>query len=395
MFFAIKGENFDGNQYVLKALKVGAKFAVVDDSKLGNEVNCILVEDCLQTLQQLANYHRQQFKGKVLAITGSNGKTTTKELAYKVLKTQFKIQYTKGNLNNYIGVPLTLLSLNLNTEIAIVEMGANHLGEIANLCKITDPTHGIITNIGSAHIGEFGGKENIIRAKSELFDYLLKNNRQVFINSEDDVLNNMSKRFSEPIFYPNKLCQLKNSTPYVIYNDEKGNQHDTHLIGIYNFFNISAAVTIGNYFGIKNNNIHHAVKEFIPDNNRSQILKIGSNTIIMDAYNANPDSTKAALTNLSKFKSDNKIAILGDMKELGDYSFEEHKKAINFSKKINLETIYFVGEEYSKIDSNNFSTIDSLISYLKKHPISNTVVLLKGSRSMAMEQLIKINEIWN
>lgn len=395
VFFAIHGENFDGNKYAKKAIESGAKFAVVDDPNVAINDQYIVVSNSLETLQKLANHHRKQFKGKVIGITGSNGKTTTKELIYQVLKTQFRVQCTQGNLNNHLGVPLTLLSLKMDTEIAIVEMGANHLGEIATLCNIAEPTEGLITNIGTAHIGEFGGRENIIRAKSELFDYLRKHQGQVFINNHDKVLSNMSKRFDNPILYPNELCKIESSSPYIVYVDEKENQYQTNLIGAYNFLNISAAVTIGHYFGLERSKIHKAIKNYIPENNRSQVLKVASNTIIMDAYNANPDSTAAALINLSEFDTKNKVAILGDMKELGQYSMDEHQKIIDFAKDLGFQQICFVGEEYSKANEETYKDISQLIHQLKKNPISNTTVLLKGSRSMAMEQLIEIKEIWN
>ncbi len=395
LFFAIKGDNFDGNKYAQKAIDQGAKFAVIDDAKLADNPQYILVDDCLKTLQALANYHRKQFNGKVLAITGSNGKTTTKELTNQVLQTQYKVHCTQGNFNNHLGVPLTLLSMPLDTEIAIIEMGANHLGEIAALCLIAEPTHGIITNLGSAHEGEFGGRENIVRAKSELFDFVLKNEGHVFINIDDKVLHNMTKRFEHYSSYPNTLIQLQSSAPYVIYLDTNNEPHHTHLIGAYNYLNIAAAVTIADFFDINPQKIHAAIDSFIPENNRSQILKIGSNTVILDAYNANPDSCKVALINLSEFDSNSKIAILGDMKELGEYSKKEHQNIIQLANDLRLNTSYFVGEDYANVSKLAYQKMEDLISYLQKHPIANSVVLLKGSRSMAMEQLIKIDELWS
>jgi UDP-N-acetylmuramoyl-tripeptide--D-alanyl-D-alanine ligase len=394
LFVAIKGANFDGNKYALKAIDAGAKYALVDDPSLATNNQLILVEDCLATLQELANHHRKQFTGSVLAITGSNGKTTTKELVYQVLKTHLKVQCTQGNFNNHLGVPLTLLNIEKDVDVAIIEMGANHLGEIAALCQIAEPTYGIITNIGTAHIGEFGGRENIIRAKSELFDYLLKNNGLVFINKEDVVLNNMSKRFKKHISFPNDLCIFKNSTPYVKYKDQNSDLVKTNLIGSYNFLNIASAITIGNYFRVPNHKIHEAIKSFIPDNNRSQILKLGSNTVILDAYNANPDSVKVALNNLADFDSASKVAVLGDMKELGIFSEDEHKKIIDHSEGLNLKDTFFVGEEYSKINSTAYQSIDKLEAFLIQNSFYDSVVLLKGSRSMALEQLTEIEEIW-
>lgn len=394
LFVAIKGETFDGNKYALKAIDAGAKYALVDDRSLSSSNQLILVEDCLDTLQELANYHRKQFTGSVLAITGSNGKTTTKELVYQVLKTHLKVQCTQGNFNNHLGVPLTLLSIEKDVDVAIIEMGANHLGEIAALCQIVEPNFGIITNIGTAHIGEFGGRENIVRAKSELFDYILKNDGQVFINTEDLVLKNMSKRFKKHIPFPNDLCIFQNSTPYVTYKEENNDLVETNLIGSYNFLNIASSITIGNHFGVPNHKMHEAIKNFIPDNNRSQILKLGSNTVILDAYNANPDSVKVSLNNLADFDSTRKVAVLGDMKELGVFSEMEHKKTIEHTEGLSLKDTYLVGEEYSKINATAYQSVDKLEAFLIQNPFYNSVVLLKGSRSMALEQLTEIEEIW-
>ena len=400
LFFALKGPNFDGNRYAEKALSEGAKYAVVDDLTLANHAQMILVDDGLLALQRLAWHHREQFKGHVLAITGSNGKTTTKELIHRVLATTFKVHFTVGNLNNHIGVPLTLLAMDLSTEIAIIEMGANHLGEIASYCEIAQPTHGIITNLGTAHIGEFGGRENLIRAKSELFDFIRKNNGIVFINTEDEVLNNMAKRFQSPELFPADDFTLKKSSPFVQYEDERGIVHNTHLVGKYNFMNASAAMAIGTFFGVTSTNAQAAIDSYEPDNNRSQVIKLGSNTIILDAYNANPDSTSAALENLASFSDKKRIAMLGDMKELGEYSEEEHMKIFKLIGSYGKIDAYYVGVEYQHaIDNKSASTfplVDDLISFLKKqNPISDSVVLIKGSRSMTMENLIKIEKIWN
>lgn len=400
LFFALKGPNFDGNKYAEKALAEGAAYAVVDDPLLADKPQMILVDNVLTALQEIATHHREQFNGHVLAITGSNGKTTTKELVYRVLATTFKVHCTVGNLNNHIGVPLTLLVMDLSSEIAIIEMGANHLGEIANYCEIAQPTHGVITNLGTAHIGEFGGRENLIRAKSELFEYLRKNEDLVFINNEDEVLSNMAKRFQAPILFPANDFVFQRSSPYVQYVDEGGKEHNTHLVGKYNFMNASAAMAIGKFFGVIAERAHGAIDSYAPDNNRSQVIKLGSNTIILDAYNANPDSTNAALENLTSFGQQKKIAMLGDMKELGSYSEVEHKKIFNSVEGYGNVDAYYVGEEYQhaigESKGNTFPFVNDLISFLEKeNPISNSVVLIKGSRSMTMEKLIQIEKIWN
>lgn len=400
MFFALKGPNFNGNKYARQAIESGAKYAVVDDHSFGGEDDgCILVDDSLEALQNLATCHRSRFDGHVLAITGSNGKTTTKELISRVLATSFKVHCTAGNLNNHIGVPLTLLSMSLDTEIAVVEMGANHLGEIASYSEIAKPTHGIITNLGTAHVGEFGGRENLIRAKSELFDFLRKNKGVPFINTRDEVLSNMSRRFQNPVLFPDKNCQLKSSAPFVQYEGADGKLHGTHLVGGYNYMNASAALAVGAYFEVDMQKAMEAIDTYRPENNRSQIVTLGTNTVILDAYNANPDSTRVALDNLSTFDNPRKLALLGDMKELGEYSADEHVSIHRHISENKIPKAFFVGEEYLKalgsLEGRVFLSVDELISFLKKHPISNSTVLIKGSRSMAMEKLTEIKEIWN
>ena len=399
LFFGIKGPNFDGNAYAHKALQAGAKYAIVDGEINKTDDRFIKVEDTLKTLQDLAIYHRQQFKGQVFALTGSNGKTTTKELIIRVLATKYRVQGTMGNLNNHLGVPLTLLALEKNTEIAIIEMGANKVGDIAELCGFADPTHGLITNIGTAHIEGFGGREGVIRGKSELFDHLRKKSGVVFINQYDHILNNMSKRFTDPHIYPGDGCRFKHAKPFVEYADEQDRIHATQLIGEYNYINIAAALSVGQYFGIDMDEAHEAICTFEPSNNRSQLVHAGTNKIILDAYNANPDSMKAAIDNLKHFHADRKVVLLGSMKELGDISDEMHREIVNITSNSEIHQIKFVGEEFHQIsEANNpdfFSSSDDLIAYLKEHPISNSTVLIKGSRSNEMEKLIKVSEIWH
>lgn len=396
IFFALKGENFNGNTYANQAVEDGALLVVIDEPQKNLNDKCVLVGDVLKCLQDLASHHRDQFDIPFFGITGSNGKTSTKELTARVMGSDRKVQYTRGNLNNHIGVPLTLLSIEQDTEFAIIEMGANHLGEIAALCEMVKPTHGLITNIGTAHIGEFGGQEAIIRAKSELFDYLRKTNGVPFINCDDRVLQNMSKRFANAVTYPNDLCALKSAAPFVNYKDVHGHTHSTEMIGAYNFLNISAAVTIGDYFEVEDP--YRAIDGYMPDNNRSQMIEIGTNTIILDAYNANPDSIRAALENLAVIKSDHKVAILGDMKELGEYSHEEHKKIIDFAETLEVDEVYLVGKDFKNAFKNSkskvFEKIDELISVLQKQPLSAATVLIKGSRGMRMEQLTQRTDLW-
>ena len=396
IFFALKGDNFNGNVYAARALENGAKLAVIDEPQDEALDGYFLVENVLKCLQELATHHREQFDIPFLGITGSNGKTSTKELTARVMNTDRKVQYTRGNLNNHIGVPLTLLSIEKDTDFAIIEMGANHIGEIAFLCQLAKPTHGLITNIGTAHIGEFGGREAIIRAKSELFDYIRNNGGVPFINMDDPVLQNMSKRFSNAVTFPNELCSLKQAKPFVHYKDVHGHTHATEMVGAYNFSNIAAAVTVGNYFEVEDP--YRAVDGYMPDNNRSQMMELGTNTIILDAYNANPDSIKAALENLSVINSDHKVAILGDMKELGEYSEEEHKKIIDFAETLDINEVYLVGNDFKNAihqsKAKAFGKIEELIQELEKKPLAVATVLIKGSRGMRMEQLTERTELW-
>ncbi|MCV9388104.1 UDP-N-acetylmuramoyl-tripeptide--D-alanyl-D-alanine ligase [Reichenbachiella ulvae] len=395
MFFALKGDNFDGNLYADQALAAGASFAVIDNPEFLKDERYLLVDDVLDTLQKLANHHRRQFKFPFLAITGSNGKTTTKELMARALSDKFKVHYTKGNLNNHIGVPLTILDIHEYCDFAIIEMGANHLGDIALLCQIAEPTHGLITNIGTAHIGEFGGKENILRGKSELFDYLRMHGGTPFINKLDPALVNMAKRFHHYVEFPNDDCKLIEASPYIYYADNDDHEHSTEIVGEYNYMNIAAAITVAQHFEV--GDPYNAIDMYQPANNRSQIIEIGTNTVILDAYNANPDSMKAALKNLSQMSGEKKIAMLGEMKELGEYAVEEHNKIVEEAETLGIKNLYLVGNEFKKASEfvNVLIDVDQLIEFLKEDKISGSIVLIKGSRSMQMERLVKSNEIWN
>ena len=330
MFFALKGDNFNGNHYAKEALAAGARYVVVDeDLGLSND-QYFLVDDVLTTLQKLATRHRLKLNFPVLAITGSNGKTTTKELIREVLSAKFNVHATVGNFNNHIGVPLTLLQTTVETEIAIIEMGANHIGEIAALCDIARPDFGLITNIGRAHLEGFGNLEGVIRAKSELYQYLIINKGVAFINSQNEILKNMAKRFRDPIFYPsqndNYHCEFISAEPFVHIKTAGGVAIETQLVGTYNFENIAAALCIGHYFSVPESEMVKAIANYLPSNNRSQVVSTASNTIILDAYNANPNSMKAALQNFNQMKANKKVAILGDMFELGEESEDEHNK---------------------------------------------------------------------
>ncbi|MCG8476310.1 MAG: UDP-N-acetylmuramoyl-tripeptide--D-alanyl-D-alanine ligase [Cytophagales bacterium] len=397
MFFALKGPSFNGNEYAAKALDGGASFAVVDEAEYQIDGRCLLVEDVLQSLQDLANAHRRYFNIPVLAITGSNGKTTTKELVHAVLSKRYKTLSTVGNLNNHIGVPLTLLRLDASHEMAVVEMGANHLGNITELCGIAEPTHGLITNIGKAHIGPFGGFEQVIRAKSELYHYLIQHSGKAFINAKQEILMNMSKRFSSPVLYQKEggFCNIKylESSPCVVYKDEQGRKVQTQLIGNYNFDNIAAACCIGKFFNVSEEDIASAVSGYLPQNNRSQVLKSGTNTVIMDAYNANPSSVEAALVNLSEMAAERKVVILGDMKELGENSLMEHRKVGELCRKLCWDEVFFCGsdmvEAHKACPGSCYSeTPEQLRDILKKHDFNNSLILVKGSRGMKLEETV-------
>lgn len=394
IFFALKGPHFNANEFAHKALSAGASIAVVDEKKFSCLSNTILVNNVLLTLQELANYHRRQLNIPVLGITGSNGKTTTKELIKTGLSEKYKCQATKGNLNNHIGVPLTILSLEKDIDIAIIEMGANKLGDISELCRIAQPTHGIITNIGKAHTEGFGNFEGVLRGKSELYNWLIQNKGTVFINSEDSILMNMSKRFEKPILYPGVNdychCRMLEANPWVTIEYEGKNTIQTHLIGGYNFTNIAAALCISKYFEVDPGKASKAISQYIPSNNRSQVLKNGTNTIILDAYNANPDSMDAAIENISSMDGKNKVLILGDMFELGTLTEEEHRKIGQITASGNFDDVIFCGESMKYAFNANknaryFKTRKELENYLESCIFEDSVILIKGSRGMALE----------
>jgi UDP-N-acetylmuramoyl-tripeptide--D-alanyl-D-alanine ligase len=396
IFFALKGDNFNGNKFATEAIKQGALYAIIDEYLDPLLDNFIRVDSVLKTLQELAAYHRKQFNITVIGITGSNGKTTTKELIATVLATTKKVHFTKGNFNNHLGVPLTLLEMPTDTEIAVIEMGANHIGEIAELCEIARPNYGIITNIGKAHLEGFGNFEGVLRAKSELYHYILTSGDNVFINSEDEVLNNMSKRFDNPIKYPGQddffTCTYIDSNPYVRFRKD-GNSYTTNLLGKYNFYNIAGALTIASYFDVPLEKSIKAVCKYSPANNRSQVLKTEQNTLILDAYNANPESMKAAIENFAEMKVDSKSVILGDMLELGENSTKEHEYLGRLVGAQKFNAIYFCGKESKSaaskcLGSLHFSTKDALAEHLTLNPLKDSTVLIKASRGLGLETLI-------
>jgi len=397
VFFALKGPNFNANEFALEALNKGASYAIVDEERFATDQRILLVDDGLTALQDLARHHRGKLKIPFIGLTGSNGKTTSKELLSAVLNKKFKTYATKGNLNNHIGVPLTILSIDSTYQMAIIEMGANHLGEIALLCSIANPTHGFITNIGRAHIGTFGGYENIIRGKSELFQHLITTSGQVFINSQNPILANMAKRFSNPLFYPANgdyyHADLIDADPLVKVRAENGEEIKTQMIGAYNFENIAAALCIGKFFGIEDKLANEAIAGYTPGNMRSQVMQKGTNTIILDAYNANPSSMEAAINNLAEMKAPRKVVILGDMYELEEEAEAEHKKVGSILKEKGIKEAYLCGKLIQAAretfpDANFFESKEQLYEKLTKESIQNATILIKASRGMAMEKVI-------
>lgn len=398
MFFAIKGENFDANTFAKQALDLGASFVVIDNASYFIDERTILVQNSLETLQELAKFHRSYLNLPVIALTGSNGKTTTKELINVVLSKKFKTKATVGNLNNHIGVPLTLLSFTKDTEIGIVEMGANHKKEIEFLCEIAQPDYGYITNFGKAHLEGFGGVEGVIQGKSEMYKYLAENNKIAFINLEDPIQVEKSKEIKHFTFGVNKAeADVRISTieanPFVVINYDAFGVN-SNLIGLYNANNINAAVAIGIYFKVENNAIKAAIESYTPDNNRSQLLKKGTNQIILDAYNANPSSMAVAIANFIQLDNPNKIMILGDMFELGTESSQEHKIIVDAVVSQDQSFCYLIGKDFyaHRIANNNvsfFETFDAFAQHLKTIEFTDNTILIKGSRGMALERTLE------
>jgi UDP-N-acetylmuramoyl-tripeptide--D-alanyl-D-alanine ligase len=396
LFFALKGDNFNGNSYAKQALEKGAAFAIVDEKEYANENHIILVDDTLKSLQELANFHRKQSKAKVISLTGSNGKTTTKELINAVLSTNYKTIATVGNLNNHIGVPLTLLSIKEDTKIAIVEMGANHQKEIEFLCQIVEPDYGYITNFGKAHLEGFGGLEGVIKGKSELYDFLFQHNSFIFFNADDVIqlskLNSYLKKFG---FSQNNsqyyIIKLISANPFVKIEFENYTIN-SKLIGAYNFVNCCAAIVIGKYFNVSLENIKKGIESYVPANNRSQIMEKNGHQIILDAYNANPSSMKVALENFNHLNVSPKIAFLGDMFELGETASEEHQAIADLASSMNFDDTFFIGKNFIKTKNKQktFKTFEDLASYLKANPLQKSNLFIKGSRGMALERILEL-----
>lgn len=397
MFFALKGDKFNANSFAHEALNKGAKYVVIDEAEYATDERCILVGDVLYTLQKLANYHRQQLNIPFVGMTGSNGKTTSKELVAAVLSKKFKTYYTKGNLNNHIGVPLTLLGIDESYEIAVVEMGANHQGEIRDLCGICEPTHGFITNVGKAHLEGFGGVEGVKKGKGELFDFLEKSGGTVFVNNKSEVLLEMAsqRKFKERLDYlaDDEVVMLQDS-PVVIFS-ANSSEYETHLPGSYNFENIAASLAIGKYFGVSPELANEAVAEYNPDNNRSQIVEKGTNSILLDAYNANPSSMSASIQNFINLKTDKKkVVILGDMFELGEEAPAEHRLIGELVSKGDFELVVLFGQLMANAleflpNAFYFSDKFSLHNWLIDKQLTDSYILIKGSRGVSLETVVQ------
>ena len=398
LFIALKGDNFNGNLFAKEAISSGAKYALVDEVTFVDDKHIFYVPDSLAFLQALANFHRKKFTIPLIGITGSNGKTTSKELINCVLSKQYNTLCTFGNLNNHIGVPLTLLSLDSSHEIAIIEMGANKPGDIQELVEIAEPNYGIITNIGKAHLEGFKTLEGVVKTKTELFNFIDQINGSIIFNSDDNIIS------TECFRYPNKFAYGTNAeakvkgklielNPFVVlqweYENYESSEIQTKLVGSYNFYNFLAAISFGVHFEVPFEQINKAIESYTPTNNRSQVMKTDKNTLIVDCYNANPSSMLSALESFVSNTQPNKIAILGDMLELGTDSITEHQKIIEYCKENDLKFIT-VGKIFNEINENGFENIMELETYLSENSISKKSILLKGSRGISLEKIIPI-----
>ena len=399
IFFALKGDKFDGNQYAGKALASGCVYAVIDNPDYYTDERTILVDNVLKTLQQLAHHHRKVLGLPIIGITGTNGKTTTKELLAAVLSTKFNLLYTEGNFNNHIGVPLTLLRLTHDHEMAVIEMGASHPGDIKELVDIVHPNYGIITNVGRAHLEGFGSFEGVIRTKGELYDYIRRSKGKIFIKKENEYLQSIAKGI-EQITYGNgddafASGQVVSCDPFLVFNwKQQGKLHtvETHMIGSYNLDNVLAAVAVGRFFKIPAERISRAIAAYEPTNNRSQFKKTENNALIIDAYNANPSSMKVALDNFIAMPVQPKAIILGDMRELGPTSDELHAEVIEQIKKGQFDKVFLCGEHFSKVgkEFSPFATTEAMMEELRRQPLKGYHILIKGSHSMGLEKLADI-----
>lgn len=391
IFFALKGENFNGNSFAIKALEQGAHFAVVDE-KVSSDDRLIIVEDVLSYMQQIAKFHRKCYDIPVIAICGSNGKTTTKNLLYNVLAKKYETHYTKGNFNNHIGVPITLLQMPQNAEIAIIELGTNSPGEIEELCTLTDPNYGIITNIGKEHLEGFGTLEAVAKEESEIYHYLLQNEGTAFVNADDDWLTRMSRGLKHKITFSKSTCDISTLVPTISFS-YKNVAFTSPLMGDYNLDNILTAIAIGEHFDVDTQDISDAIAAYQPDNNRSQLLQQGSNTILLDAYNANPSSMQVAIRNFDKMPQEKKVLILGDMFEMGPTANQEHNQLLQWAMQFGFTQVYTLGNHFGSISENcgitTPTSMEELGAIVKSADYQDTAFLIKGSRGMKMERVVE------
>ena len=396
VFVALKGEHFDGNDFALKVAEEGVAACVIADRKdLPQHDRLFVVEDSLKCMQELAHHHRKQLGTPIIGITGTNGKTTTKELLSAVLAKKYNIIFTQGNFNNQLGVPLTLLRIRPETELAVVEMGASHPGDIDELTALGEPNYGIITNIGRAHLEGFGGYEGVIRTKNEMYQYIAAHNGMLFVNHDNELLMKLSKDIKKVTYGTNASADVKgrilSANPYLSI-EWNGQKIDTQLVGDYNFENVMAAICIGQFFLVPGYDIVEALSHYCPTNNRSQVIETGKNRVVMDAYNANPTSMSHAIKNFRNICGECNVLILGDMRELGEESEKEHKAIIELLKELNFQLVFLVGSEFAKVASNSLffrvKDVDDLIRYITLNPISGYDILVKGSNSIHLNKII-------
>ena len=398
IFFALKGPSFNGNLFAKEAIEKGAAYAIVDEKEFADDDRIFFVDDVLKTLQDLAKHHRKQFSIPFIAITGSNGKTTTKELIHAVLSSTFRTYTTKGNLNNHIGIPITILQVKKDAEMAVIEMGANHQKEIEGYCEYTMPTHGLITNVGKAHLEGFGGEEGVRKGKGELFDYLRKSGGSAFIMADYDYLSDMSKGIREIIRYGSSNSdytgKILESSPFLKIMVKKGAdipEQKTQLVGLYNFPNVLAAIAVGKHFGVADEKIKVAIADYAPSNSRSQLMEWMGNRVILDAYNANPSSMKLAIENFAALNGSEKILLLGGMAELGSESLSEHESIVKSIQQHKWKEVVLVGGDFMKIDHpfKKFKSSSEAAAWLRDQKLKDAYLLVKGSRSMQMEKVLE------
>lgn len=402
IFFALKGDNFNANNFANEALEKGCVYAVIDEPQPVQNERCIVVDNVLELLQLLASHHRDQIHIPVIGITGTNGKTTSKELIHAVLSKKYKVLSTKGNFNNHIGVPLTVLSILDDTEIAVVEMGANHVGEIAELCKISKPDFGLITNIGKAHLEGFGSLEGIINTKRSLYDSVINSNGKLFVCADNSLLMDISKGANRITYgvFPNSDCvgEITGNDPllsvkWYCKNPTSTVEIKTNLVGYFNFENVMAAICIGDHFGVSDLDIKDALESYVPANNRSQVISTAKNILLMDAYNANPTSMDASIKNFIQTKAENKLAIIGDMRELGKDALAEHKKIVELLLDSGIDEAVLIGENFSKLKTMFnypvFTDVSEASEWFRKNNIEKHTILIKGSRGIKLEKLLE------